>query len=197
MARDSKGGLSMDNFLDVISKNTIIAALNNMERLDETIESPCKVVFLLTGDILNLGPTVDILKKNEKIVFVHLDLMDGFSRDIIALEYIYKYIGLDGIITTKPNIVSAAKDLGIFTIQRLFILDSLALVSGIRSIKSIKPDAVEILPGIMPRITEEVYNNTRIPIITGGLIKHKKDVIESLKAGAIAISTSSEGVWYM
>jgi glycerol uptake operon antiterminator len=187
----------MNSFFNAVSENPIIAALNNMEKLDEIIESPCKVVFLLTGDILNLGPTVDILKKNDKIVFVHLDLMEGFSRDVIAMKFIYEYIGLDGIITTKASIVKAAKELGIFTIQRLFILDSLALVSGIGSIRSIKPDAVEILPGIMPKVTKEVHNSTKIPIITGGLIRDKEDVIESLKAGAIAISTSNKGVWYM
>lgn len=187
----------MNSFFNAVSENPIIAALNNMEKLDEIIESPCKVVFLLTGDILNLGPTVDILKKNDKIVFVHLDLMEGFSRDVVAMKFIYEYIGLDGIITTKASIVKAAKELGIFTIQRLFILDSLALVSGISSIRSIKPDAVEILPGIMPKVTKEVHNSTKIPIITGGLIRDKEDVIESLKAGAIAISTSNKGVWYM
>lgn len=49
----------------------------------------------------------------------------------------------------------------------------------------------------MPKVTEEIYNRTRIPIITGGLIRDKEDVIESLRAGAVAISTSNEGVWYM
>lgn len=187
----------MEVFFSSINENPIIAALNDMDKLDNIIESPCKIVFLLTGNILNLGPTVDILKKNDKLVFIHLDLMEGFSKDVIAMKFIHEYIGLDGIITTKTNLVKAAKELDIFTIQRLFILDSLALESGINSIKSVRPDAVEILPGIMPKIIKNIYNKTRIPIITGGLIKDKEDVILSLNAGAIAISTSNEKVWYM
>ncbi len=36
---------------------------------------------------------------------------------------------------------------------------------------------------------------TKIPIITGGLIMDKEDVIQSLNAGAIAVSTSNKNVW--
>lgn len=90
-----------------------------------------------------------------------------------------------------------AKELNIFTIQRLFLLDFLALVSGKNSIQTIRPDAVEILPGIMPKIIEEIRIETRIPIIAGGLIRDKSDVIDSLNAGAIGISTSNKEVWYM
>lgn len=76
-------------------------------------------------------------------------------------------------------------------------MDSLSLASGINSIKSIRPDAVEVLPGIMPKIIEEIREETRIPIIAGGLIRDKADVIHSLNAGAVGISSSNKAVWYM
>lgn len=185
------------NFYSVIEDNPIIAAINNVKQMDEAIKSPCKIVFLLTGDILNIEEIVRVLRENDKLVFVHVDLIGGFSKDIISLKYISKYIKPDGIITTKSNLVKVAKELNIFTIQRLFLLDSLALVSGINSIKTIRPDAVEILPGIMPKIIEEIRLETRIPVIAGGLIRDKSDVIGGLNAGAIGISTSNKDVWYM
>lgn len=184
-------------FYNAIEDNPIIAAINNVKQIDDAIKSPCKIVFLLTGDILNIEDIVKQLRENEKLVYVHLDLIGGFSKDTTALKYIIKNIKPDGIITTKSNLVKAAKELKIFTIQRLFMLDSLALVSGIHSIKSIRPDAVEILPGIMPKIIEEIRLETRIPVIAGGLIRDKSDVIESLNAGAVGISTSNKDVWYM
>lgn len=185
------------DFYSVIEDNPIIAAINNVKQMDEAIKSPCKIVFLLTGDILNIEEIVRVLRENDKLVFVHVDLLGGFSKDIISLKYISKYIKPDGIITTKSNLVKAAKELNIFTIQRLFLLDSLALVSGINSIKTIRPDAVEILPGIMPKIIEEIRLETRIPVIAGGLIRDKSDVIGGLNAGAVGISTSNKEVWYM
>lgn len=187
----------MNNFFSDLYENPIIAAINDVNKIKNVINSPCKVVFLLVGDILNLGEMVNILKKNDKLVYVHIDLMEGFSKNIVAMEFINKYIKPDGIITTKANLIRAARELDIFAIQRLFILDSLALDSGINSIKSVRPNAVEILPGIMPKIIRSINEETNIPIITGGLIKDKEDVIQSLNSGAIAISTSNEGVWYM
>lgn len=186
-----------NNFYNAIDENPIIAAINDINQMDAVIKSPCEIVFLLDGDILNLKELVDLLRAKKKLVYVHIDLIGGFSKDTIALKYIANNIKPDGIITTKSNLVRAAKDLRIFTIQRLFLLDSLALTSGINSIKSIRPDAIEILPGIMPKIIEEIREETRIPVIAGGLIRDKSDVINCLNAGAVGISTSNKDVWYM
>lgn len=184
-------------FFTHINDNPIIAAINDIEKIEDVISSPCKIVFLLTGNILNIGDTINALKKHKKLVFVHIDLIGGFSKDITALKYINKTIEPDGIITTKSNLIKAAKELNIFTIQRLFILDSLALTSGIKSISFVRPDAVEILPGIMPKVIKEIRQEARIPVIAGGLIRDKADVIDSLNAGAVGISTSKKAVWYM
>lgn len=185
------------NFYTAIEDNPIIAAINDIERIQETINSPCKIIFLLTGNISNIKETVELLHENNKLVYVHVDLIGGFSKDTTALKYIKEMIKPDGIITTKVNLVKAAKELGLFTIQRLFILDSLSLVSAIDSIKTMRPNAVEILPGIMPKIISEIREETRIPVIAGGLIRDKSDVINSLNAGAISISTSNKEVWHM
>ncbi|SHH63531.1 glycerol uptake operon antiterminator [Caloranaerobacter azorensis DSM 13643] len=184
-------------FFSKVFENPIIAAVNNIEKLDRAINSPTEIIFLLVGDIFNLKKIVDEVKSKEMSIYVHLDLMEGFSKDIVALKYINENIKPDGIITTKSNLIKFAKNLGIFTIQRLFILDSLSLETGISSVLSTKPDAVEILPGIMPKITQEIHKKTHLPIITGGLIKEKEDVINSLNAGAIGVSTSKEEIWYM
>lgn len=184
-------------FFSYIEENPIIAALSNLENIDEVIKSPCKIVFLLKGDIMNLEEVVERLRSAGKFVCIHVDLIEGFSRHPVALEYIDKIINPDGIISTKSSIIKTAKNLGIFTIQRLFVLDSLALRTGKESINNIKPDAVEILPGLMPKVIEEVHKETRIPIIAGGLIRDKEDVIEALSAEAIGVSTSEVRVWYM
>lgn len=186
-----------DQFYNAIDGNPIIAAVSNIKEIDSVVKSPCEIVFLLDGDILNLKEIVDLCRENNKLIYIHIDLIGGFSKDTIALKYIALNIKPDGIITTKSNLVRAAKELKLFTIQRLFILDSLALTSGINSIKTIRPDAIEILPGIMPKIIEEIHEETRIPVIAGGLIRDKSDVINCLNAGAIGISTSNKNVWYM
>ncbi len=186
-----------NGFFTNIHDNPIIAAISDINELDNAISSPCKIVFLLTGDILNIEEIVSTLRKHDKLVYIHMDLIGGLSKDTTAMKYINSAVKPDGIITTKSNLIKAAKDLGIFTIQRLFLLDSLSLVSGINSIRSIRPDVVEILPGIMPKVIKEIGEKTNIPVVAGGLIRDKADVIDSLNAGAIGISTSNRDVWYM
>ncbi len=186
-----------NEFYTKLQISPIIAAVNNLGKLDNAIQSPCEIIFLLKGNIINLDKIVQKVKKAEKSVYIHVDLMEGFGRDEYALRYIKEKINPHGIISTKASIIKVAKEMDLFAIQRLFILDNLSLSSGIATAKSIKPDAVEILPGVMNKITEKVRKEINVPVITGGLIADKEDVIGSLKAGAIAISTSKEEIWYM
>lgn len=180
-----------------LEQNPIIAAVNNIEKLDLAIKSPSEIIFLLTGDIYNLKDTIDRVKKAHMDIYVHIDLIEGFSKDKIALKYISEKMKPDGIITTKSNLIKKAKNMNICAIQRLFLLDSLSLDTGIHSIYSTKPDAIEVMPGLMPKIINKIHNQTRTPVIAGGLISNKHDVIDCLKSGAVGISTSKEKIWCM
>ncbi len=77
------------------------------------------------------------------------------------------------------------------------MLDSLSVETAIKSVKSTRPDAIELLPGIIPRVVARVCHETRIPVIAGGLIESKEDIIATLKAGAVGISTTKEELWYL
>ncbi|MTI71686.1 MAG: glycerol-3-phosphate responsive antiterminator [Firmicutes bacterium] len=184
-----------NSFYDKVHLHPVIAAVSDVKNLNKAIKSSCEIVFLLTGSIFNLEDIVKRVKESNKNIYIHIDLLDGFSRDLTALNYISQKIKPDGIITTKSNLIKPAKDMGLFTIQRLFILDSLSVETGIKSVKETRPDAIEIMPGIMSKITKNIHERTRRPIITGGLILEKEDVIKSLQAGAIGISTSKEEIW--
>ena len=187
----------MCDFFKKIELNPIIAAVNELNQLEEALNSPCEIIFLLTGNIFNLKEISHRVKSKNKGLYIHIDLIDGFSKDTWGLEYIVRNIYPDGIITTKKNLVKLSKDLGAFTIQRLFIPDSTSLYKGIQSIKTYRPNVVEILPGIMPKIIKKIQLETNIPIITSGLIMDRGDVVQSLNSGSIAVSTSNKNVWYI
>lgn len=186
-----------NQFYDKLSLNPIIAAVKDLNKLDRAIKSPCEVIFLLKGNICNIKELVEKVKASGKSIYVHIDLMEGFARDKYALHHIQEKVKPDGIITTKSSLTKIAKELDLFTIQRLFIIDNLSLETGITSINSIRPNAMEILPGMMPKIIKQVKNEVKVPVIAGGLINDKEDVIESLKAGALGVSTSKEIIWHM
>ncbi|MDD2955252.1 MAG: glycerol-3-phosphate responsive antiterminator [Oscillospiraceae bacterium] len=102
-----------------------------------------------------------------------------------------------GIISTKPALIRYAKSLGLITVQRFFVLDSLALENVRRADSQEAADFVEILPGLMPKVIRRLTDEIRKPVIAGGLISDKEDVVTALGAGAIAISSTNPGVWFM
>lgn len=187
----------MNDFYERISKNPIIASVYNLDKLDNALDSKCEIIFLLTGNIFNLKEISNRVREKKKGLYIYVDSIDGFSKDTWGLEYIVKNICPDGIITSKHNLIKLSKDMGVFIIQRLFISDSNSLEDALSSIKINRPNVVEILPGIIPDIIKNIVDNTKISLISSGLISDKRDIDLSFKAGAIAISCSKEEVWIL
>ncbi|MGA3673507.1 glycerol-3-phosphate responsive antiterminator [Lysinibacillus agricola] len=59
-------------------------------------------------------------------------------------------------------------------------------------IESAMPDCIELLSGIIPSMISEVHQRTKIPVITGGLVRTVESIEEVLSAGAVAITTSNK-----
>ena len=182
-------------FSEKLKTNPVIAGVKDLANLDEALESDCTVLFLLCGTIFDLKDTVRKVKDAGKLIFIHVDLLDGFSKDTTALKYISSEIRPDGIISTKNSILKAAKGLGLLTVQRVFIIDSLSIDTAVKASQIINPDAIEIMPGIMLRIIEKLSSSMDVPVIVGGLVSEDEDVKVAVKCGALGVSTSSKEIW--
>ncbi len=187
----------MNPFFDKITVNPIIASVSDLKNLDIALNSSCEIIFLSTGNIFNLKEISNRVASFNKSLYIYIDLIDGFSKDTWGLEYIVKNIQLDGIITSKQNLVKLSKDLGVFTIYRMFIPDSNALKQGMSFIKENHPHGLEILPAPIPKVISKIYNEIKIPIVASGLIMDIEDVNTILNSGALAISTSNENIWHL
>lgn len=184
-------------FTEKMKNNPIIASVKDVKNLDDALSSDCEIIFLLCGSIFNLKEIVGKAKKKNKMIFIHVDLVDGFSKDATALRYISEEIKPDGIISTKNSQLKTAKSLGMLTVQRIFIIDSLSIDTAVKASQMINPDAIEIMPGIMPRITKELSTSLDVPVIVGGLVSEKEEVINAVQSGALGVSTSSKEIWEM
>lgn len=185
----------MYNIREILERNPVIPALKNDIYLKEAIESSSEIIFVIMANILNIKKIVKELKDAGKIVYVHIDMIDGISNSNNGVEFLMQEVKPDGIITTKHNIVAFANKNGIKVIQRFFILDSFSLENTIAHIRENKPSAVEILPGLMPKIIKKINNSIKIPVITGGLVDEKEDIINALTAGAVGVSTTYKDIW--
>lgn len=185
-------------YYDAIESNPVVAAVKDMEGLEECCGlEDIKVVFILFGDICSIGDIVDRVKESGRMAFVHIDLIVGLGPKEVAVDYMRQYTKTDGIITTKPALVRRGKELSLCTVLRYFLIDSMALENIRNQQHGARPDFIEVLPGIMPKVIGEIFRISRTPIIAGGLITDKEDVMGALSAGAIAVSTTNRDVWRM
>ena len=180
---------------DQIQNNPIIAAVGNEEELSLALDSDCRVVFLLMGNVMDIGELTRRVHASSKLCVIHLDLIEGFSSKEIAVDAIQKATGAEGIISTRGALIKRAKQLGMAAVQRGFMLDSRSLNSFEQQIAQSKPDFVEILPGLLPKVIAQLKARIASPIIAGGFIHEKEDVIAALQAGALAVSASSPKIW--
>lgn len=188
-------------FYDAVEASPVIAAVKDQAGLKKCcgIED-VKVVFILFGDICSIEEIVKQVTDSGKIAMVHMDLIIGLGSKEIAVDFIKNNTHADGIISTKPALIRRGKELGLYTILRFFVIDSMAL----KNIEAVdhqyagaRPDFIEILPGVMPKIIKRVCKTSKVPVIAGGLIIDKEDVVGALSAGAISVSSTNEDVWFM
>ena len=183
-----------DAFRELLRKTPVIMAVKSMEGLETCLAGNCGIIFVLFGDILTIPRIAAKIKDAEKIAMIHADLIDGLAPRDIAADFLAEQTRSDGILSTKPNLIKHAKSRGLLTIQRFFVLDSLSLLSIEKQFPLEYADAIEILPGAMPKVIRKMAGIVKKPIIAGGLISDQEDIRHALEAGAISVSTSNIGL---
>lgn len=187
----------MSRIIDSIEQNPIIAAVRDEQDIEDALLSQAGTVFLLHSDIFNVKARVERIKGCHKNALIHIDFVEGLGKDNKAIDYICEVVKPDGIITTRTNHVKYARDKGIFTIQRFFLIDSLSYNTTINAVQSVRPDIIEVMPGVMPTVIKRITREVNIPVIAGGLISTKDDIIHILNSGALGASTAKKELWVL
>lgn len=181
--------------LDLLAATSIVAAIKNKEGLQACLASDAQVVFVLYGSVVDIGEIAAKLQAAGKTAFIHIDLIDGLSPREAAVDFIAANTAAAGILSTKQALIRRAQQNGILAIRRFFLLDSMALQNMYKQLTPPLPDFVEVLPGVMPKTIASICKNVPVPVITGGLIADKEDVMSALSAGALAVSSTNPAVW--
>jgi glycerol uptake operon antiterminator len=182
-------------FVEVIRDNPVIAAVQTRPALERALELKVPTIFLLNTDIFSARALVDMAKVAGSHVFLHMDLIDGLAASARALDYIQTSMNPSGIISTRSGLVKYARDNGIFCIQRFFMVDSASFENSVKTAEKVRPSMIELMPGIIPDVIRRFTQAVDIPVIAGGLITERKQIIDALSAGAIGVSTGSAALW--
>lgn len=172
----------------------IAAAIRTEKDFSTALRSDVDMIFLLHSNIMTVNQCVKEIHSAGKKAFVHVDFAEGIGKDRFGLEFLAKQ-GVDGILTTRTNIIKAAKEFNLITVQRFFMVDSHSVGTSVESIRISKPDIIEIMPGIITKKIKEFSEKVNVPIIAGGIIETEEEVKAALAAGATVVSTGEVDLW--
>ena len=186
--------MQIDRVMQCLECNPIIAAVQR-DSLQKAIDSPAEIIFHLGADLMSIPEIVDRVHGSGKMIFLHLDLAEGLGKDKTAVQYLAQ-CRVDGIISTKAQLIRYAKEFDLVTVQRFFALDSKGLDSIEEMCKNTNPHLMEIMPGVIGKAIRR-FSSGNIPVIAGGLIQTKAEVTDALGCGATAVSTGKTDLWYL
>ena len=172
----------------------IIAAVRSEQELEKAVNSNVGIIFMLTPNIADIKYQAEFVHGAGKKLFIHLDLAEGIGKDEFGIRFA-KEQGIDGIISTRTNIIKIANKENLFTVQRFFIVDSHSVETTVESAKTSKADMIEIMPGTLSKIIRRIKKELKTPIVAGGLIETKEEINEAISCGAAAISTGKREFW--
>ncbi|MBT9153499.1 MAG: Glycerol uptake operon antiterminator regulatory protein [Firmicutes bacterium] len=180
----------------IVGSHPIVPAPRNAENFRLALSStPATSVIVLFGDINDLPGLLDEASKWRKRLIIHLDLCAGLGKDRAGLKLIAR-MGITAVLTTKTQLVRLAQEEGLLVVQRLFLVDSESVRTGLNLLKNTRPDMLEVLPAVIPApIIANLLTQTRLPIMAGGLLSTHEEISRVLKSGVTAVSTSCPELW--
>ena len=186
--------MQKSELINCLEQNPVIAAIGE-DKWEDALAAPVQVLFYLSANLMNVAEHIQQAHDAGKFVLVHLDLAEGIGRDRVGIQYLAG-IGVDGVISTKAQMIHLAKEQGLLTVQRFFLLDSKGIESIDEMLRHTSPHFIELMPGVISKSIRR-FGSGSTPVIAGGLIETKGEVMEALGCGATAVSTGRKELWYL
>lgn len=180
----------------LLAESTIIPAIRNPADIDRAVAAHGRIVYLLCCNPENLDDLARAIDAAGKIAIVNIDLMGGFSRDRYGLRYLAAH-GVSGVISTHAESLRQAQSIGLYVVQRTFLLDSAAMAHICSQLKSSSVDALEVLPAVaVPKLVAPLQAiSPDLPLVGGGLIANMAEIAALIDQGVSAVSTSDPQLW--
>ncbi|WP_461209441.1 glycerol-3-phosphate responsive antiterminator [Desulfocurvus sp. DL9XJH121] len=175
--------------------NPVIAAVRDSSHLDAALDSEIRVIFMMGGTLSEARDLTKRTHERGKHILFHVELVKGLGRDHEGIAYMAETVRPDGMISTKPYLLHTAKSLGLLCVLQIFMIDTQAYVTGLKNIRTTLPDAVEIMPGLMPGVVDKLSAEFDLPFFTAGLVKLPEEVELMLQAGVAGVAVSEQSLW--
>ncbi len=179
----------------MLNGQRVLPAISSHKALKTFLKTDLDYCLIMSFQLAQLSDLIKIIKKHNKRVIIHLELIKGLCNDEYGAIYLIQELKVDGIISTKPKVIELCKKRQVIGIMRFFLKDTLSLDQSLKILSVANPEAIEVLPA-MPDKLDIIRKHSNSEILTGGLITKASEVKACLDAGAQAITTSKEDLWH-
>ena len=186
--------MRLSEIVDCLEQNPVIAAIRE-DKWEQALASPVQVLFYLSADLLTVQQHIAQAHAAHKYILVHMDLAEGIGKDRAGIRFLAQ-CGVDGIISTRAQMIRLAKEQELLAVQRFFAVDAKGMDSIDEMLRTSNPHLMEIMPGVIGKAIRR-FSGGGIPVIAGGLVQTKGEVTDALGCGATAVSTGEQSLWYL
>ncbi|MBD7937282.1 MULTISPECIES: glycerol-3-phosphate responsive antiterminator [Cytobacillus] len=181
----------------MFNEKTVIPSIRQLKYLDDALKSQSPFILLSDVHIGNLGQLTKRCHEHNKKVLVHIDLVEGLTKDAKGVKWLKDLFKVDGVISPNQRVLQQARKIGLIAIYRIFLLDSRSFEQSLSALNGSQFDAVEVLPG--PFATQYIKRIREVlphkPLLAGGFIDQKEQLDSVFAAGFLAVTTSQPSLW--
>lgn len=181
--------------MDILKPNTVIPSVRRLRDLDAALAAPSQAVLLTNVHIGNLEALVARVHAGGKVALIHTDLLGGFRPDKDGIKLLRTMFKVDGIFTQNAQVLALANKVGLWSVLRIFLIDSRSLERSLEILHEGKADAIEVLPALLAHRRATDFTRVGVPAIAGGMIEEAEEIRALFDAGYTAVTTSNPCLW--
>ncbi|MBM3705228.1 MAG: glycerol-3-phosphate responsive antiterminator [Actinobacteria bacterium] len=188
--------MTVNELVTILKKNPVIPCTNKLEDYENHDFASSKVVLLYDFSIFDLKNFKTAVRQFNKFTIFSLETMSGIANDDEGVKFLRDTLGIEAVESSSPRALSSAKKMGMITVQTIFTFDSKSIIKATKLMQEIKPDFIDIRPGISLLKIKGIMNSIeKYKIICSGMISTQKEIELLIKNGATAVTTSKKELW--
>ncbi len=177
-------------------KLEIIPSVRELRYLKKALASDCSVIQPSGAHIGNLKPIVEQCHRQGKKVLINHELVGGLGNGKTAFKMLKQYYQADWIIGSSVSRIHMYQNLGMRSIYKIVLVDSISVENALHAINEIRFDAIELRPyyhalEFLPKFKEYFDGDFYI----AGFVNTEERVREAKKAGFKGVMTSTTSLW--
>lgn len=183
------------SLLSLPARQKTIPIVENGAQFARVLETPQLTTVLLRHcNLFDFRHMLARAHDQDLAVYVNVDHIGGVAPDAAGLAYLAHHLHVVGVFSSNVKVLAQAKNLGLETVQRIFILDSTGLDVACELVDRQAVDLLDLSPALaIPYAVARTPLS--LPFIGTGFISTSQQVREILRAGAIGVTVSRPELW--